>query len=351
MGTSPPDAARSNTWRLMRGGRVCFNRGAGFALPVSATFIVTVALLGLAREKARFPVLLLDRFFPGWGWLEILLLGFYAAWVGQKMMDPERVPAVRRRIWGLFSMVFFLQLLGGLAGAEVLLMTGDLHLPVPAVILAGPIYRGGGFFMLILFALTLVLVGPAWCSHLCYIGSWDDITSRLKERKPAELPGWVRNGRWIILGLVAATALLLRLFGVPGGIAAALGGAFGIFGVGIMVLVSRTFGVMVHCIAYCPLGLVSNLLGKISPWRIRIRRDCTRCGACMRTCRYGALQAADFERGQPGLTCTLCGDCLKSCRQESISYHFPGVGAEAARRAFQVLVVSLHAVYMGIARM
>ncbi|HDJ22855.1 MAG TPA: 4Fe-4S binding protein [Candidatus Aminicenantes bacterium] len=62
------------------------------------------------------------------------------------------------------------------------LMTGKLHLPVPALILAGPIYRGTLSFMLILFLVTIVLVGPAWCSHLCYVGAWDDIACRRKRR-------------------------------------------------------------------------------------------------------------------------------------------------------------------------
>jgi len=54
---------------------------------------------------------------------------------------------------------------------------------------------------------------------------------------------------------------------------------------------------------------------------------------------------------RPGFTCTLCGDCLASCRQRSIAYRFPGLPAEAARRLFLVLVVSLHAVFLGVARM
>jgi polyferredoxin len=118
-----------------------------------------------------------------------------------------------------------------------------------------------------------------------------------------------------------------------------------------MLLVSSRLGIMVHCTAFCPLGLVSNLLGKLSPWRMRIDAACTRCSACARICRYGALANADFERGRPGLTCTLCGDCLKACRQASLFYRFPGLSPEASRQAFLVLVVSLHAVFLGVARM
>jgi hypothetical protein len=65
----------------------------------------------------------------------------------------------------------------------------------------------------------------------------------------------------------------------------------------------------------------------------------------------GALKPTDIERGRTGFNCTLCGDCLASCRQASIAYRFPGLSAETARRLFLVLVVSLHAVFLGVARM
>jgi polyferredoxin len=229
-------------------------------------------------------------------------------------------------------------------------MTGALHLPVPAVIIGGPLYRGGGYFMPILFAATLLLVGPAWCSHLCYIGAWDDLLSRSR-KKPGALPAWARHGRWFTLAAVAAAALLMRLLEVSGGTAAALGGTFGIVGVGVMAAASRRLGLMAHCTAYCPLGAVGNLLGKISPWRIRILPGCSRCGACSRACRYGALEDSDIAASRPGFSCTLCGDCIGSCRQASIAYRFPGLSGESARRTFLVLVVSLHAVFLGVARM
>jgi ferredoxin len=338
-------------WLCGPGGRRFFSRQPKAAFPAGLIFLLTTVALGLVREKLRFPILLADRFLPGSGWVEILLLGIYGAWIGEKMLNGGRTPVIRGRIWGLFSLVFFLQLLLGLAGVRQMLMTGELHLPVPAVILAGPIYRGGGFFMLTLFAVTLLLVGPAWCSHLCYIGAWDDVLSRRQRKTVRPLPSWARPARWAILASVIVAALLLRLLDASAGTAAALGGGFGLLGIGIMVWTSRKFGVMAHCTAYCPLALVADLLGRISPWRIRIQADCTRCGSCSRFCRYGALNESDFERGRPGLTCTLCGDCLSGCRQASIAYRFPGLSAEAARRAFLVLAIGLHVVFLGVARM
>ena len=44
-------------------------------------------------------------------------------------------------------MVFFSQLALGLVGFSRFLMTGALHVPVPAVIVAGPLSAGGGLYV------------------------------------------------------------------------------------------------------------------------------------------------------------------------------------------------------------
>ena len=98
------------------------------------------------------------------------------------------------------------------------------------------------------------------------------------------------------------------------------------------------------------MGLIANIFGRISPWRIRIGADCTRCGACYTRCRYNALDESRVEQGAPGLSCTLCGDCVSACAHEQIGYRFPGLSNEHARTVFIVLVVALHAVFLGVAR-
>jgi len=154
---------------LTEKGRTFFNRDSQMAPPLAIIFFVTTLTLGFARHMVSLPILLADRFFPGWGWLQIFLLGLYATWVGKKFISSDKTSRMRSKIWGFFSLVFFAQLILGLAGIQEMLMTGKLHLPVPALIVAGPLYRGSGFFMLILFTVTVLLVGPAWCSYLCYI--------------------------------------------------------------------------------------------------------------------------------------------------------------------------------------
>ncbi|QGY41242.1 4Fe-4S binding protein [Pseudodesulfovibrio cashew] len=333
-------------------GREYFYKSRATALPRAAIFILTAFGLAMARAKVSFPILLADRYLPGWGWLEIALLSFYAQWIGGLMLDASSHRILRPRIWGLFSAVFFGQLLLGLAGLDRMLMTGTLHLPVPALILAGPVFRGEGLFMIILFSVTVLLVGPAWCSHLCYIGAWDDAMSR-RGGRPVPNARWGRlsvYGRLGTLCLTVGVALCLRLLGVSGPTAVGFAALFGLAGVGVMAIVSRRAGVMVHCTAYCPMGLIANVFGKLSPWRIRIDDDCNRCGACFSRCRYSALDAFSVAQGKPAISCTLCGDCVPACAHGRIGYRFPGLSPKQARTVFIVLVVSLHALFLGVAR-
>ncbi|MBU1568723.1 MAG: 4Fe-4S binding protein [Proteobacteria bacterium] len=334
---------------LMNFGRACGNSRSG-SLVQGLAFLFTVAGLAIARQKTSLDILLLDRFFPSAGWIVVFLLGCYAAWIAGKMLRPEDSAKWRRTIWAIFSSVFFFQLFLGLLGFERFLMTGKLHLPIPALIAAGPLYRGDGFFMIILFAVTLILVGPAWCSHLCYIGAWDNLAAAGK-KGVLPLPGWTRPARWLLCLMVFAVAALLGRSGQPPGLAIALASIFGVVGVVIMLTWSRRTGTMTHCTTYCPMGLLADIFGKINPWRIRIGSGCCKCGICTSICRYGALAALDIERGRAGLCCSLCGDCISGCPHGHLHYRFPGLGNDTARSAFIVVIVALHAVFLGVARL
>ena len=315
----------------------------------AAAFGLIAGILMLARSKAPFPILLADRFYAGAGWIEILLLALYGALVVGRLAGARNTARIRLRIWLAFSIVFFSQFLLGLIGFDRLLMTGRLHVPVPAVVIAGPIYRGERFFMPILFLFTIVLVGPAWCSHLCYVGAWDGLAARARRRAGRLSRGWSIL-RFAIFAATPVVAVLLRLLETGGRGAAAVAVGFGVFGLAVMVVFSRRSGVMVHCSSICPLGVAGNLLGRISPFRLRIAGSCTDCGRCLPSCRYQALSPESIRNRRPGYTCTLCGDCLASCDRGALGYAWLGVSPAASRLLFLTLVVSLHAVFLGVAR-
>ncbi len=323
-----------------------------------AAFLLTAALLAIVARVVPRPLLLLERFLPGSAPLAIVALALYAGLVVERLSDPARTARWRTRVWLLFSFVFFAQLaLGLLLDERFLMRPGHLHFPIPALIAAGPVYRGGELFMVILFAATVLLVGPAWCSQICYLGAWDDRAARAK-RKPFPLPRWRTRLRFGTLALVIGAALALRLTGAPPLVAGAAALAFGLGGVVVMLLVSRRRGAMVHCLSYCPIGALATTLGRLSPFRVRIRgagpageAGCDRCMRCRLACRFDALGREDVARGRPDPTaCTLCGDCLASCPGGFLEYRFPGLRAERARALFLVLTVSLHAASLGLAR-
>ncbi len=318
--------------------------------PGFGAFLIAVVLLVPIQLTMEPAGILLERFLPLGGWWEGLFLALYAGWLGDRLQDQSQIRKLRPRVWLLFSIVFFTQLILGLAGIEKLLMNGKLHLPIPALIIAGPIFRGGGLVRDMFFTISVLAAGPAWCSWLCYIGSWDDRAARALKR-PQQLPAWRSRMRVGILVLVIAVAFALGRLGVPSTSAGMLAIGFGLFGVGLMVVWSRRTGQMTHCTSFCPMGWVATRLGKVSPWRMKIASSCTDCGACTPACRFDALSHEDVLRRVPGEACTLCGDCLTNCPTESIEYRFPGVSPTRARQAFLVLVAAMHAVWLGVGRL
>ncbi len=313
------------------------------------SFALTFALLAFVQWKVEMPVLILNRFWPGSGWLEILLLSVYAAFIVHKMKDPRQAPLWRNRTWILFSIVFFSQLLLGLFIHEVFLMTGKLHLPIPALIVAGPLYRWEVTFMPILFLSTILLTGPAWCSHLCYFGAFDN-RSAGKNRKSSKSIKSKTRLKFSFLLLVIASAVLLRLFNVSALWTTILALAFGIGGIAIIVFLTRRKGKMVHCVTYCPIGTITNYLKFVSPFRFKISSKCTLCQACTTICKYDALNLNNLKEQKPGITCTLCGDCLNSCKHGALYYKFPWLNSEKSRNLYLILTVSVHAVFLGLAR-
>jgi len=264
------------------------------------------------------------------------------------MQDPLNVPRWRKITWTFFAIVFFSQLLIGLLGADKFLMTGKLHLPIPVMIVAGPIYRGQLSVMTILFLSTIILTGPAWCSQLCYFGAFDSIASGGKTER------WHLNGKktiksTLLLTVIAGT-LLLRWLNVPILIATLIAIGFGLTGIGFMIYYSQKKGKMVHCVAYCPIGTVVNALKHVNPFRMYIDNSCNLCMKCTSLCKYDALNIQDVHNKKPGFTCTFCGDCLSSCKDNSIKYRFFNMNSDNARRLYLFVTISLHAVFLALAR-
>lgn len=318
-----------------------------YYLPVTV-FTLTVTLLSLVQIKVERPMLLAERFFEGAGWFEILLISAYGAFVAFKMQNTVNVPKWRKITWTIFSVVFFTQLILGLSGFEKFLMSGKLHLPVPVMILAGPIYRGEFSIMTVLFLSTIILTGPAWCSQLCYFGAFDNLASGGKTSKEIlKHKGAIKT---TILILVIAMAIILRWLNVSMLTATIIAVAFGLTGISVMILISVKRKKMVHCVLYCPVGTVVNIFKYVNPFRMYIDKSCTLCMQCTKFCKYDALNPADIRDSKPSITCTLCGDCLAGCHHNSIRYKFLKMKPENARNLYLILTISLHAACIALAR-
>lgn len=326
----------------------------------TAAALLTVVILGVVQVMVSPPLMLLERFLPGFGWLEILFAALYAGWATERLLSRDAA-RWRRRLWTFFSVFFFGQLaLGLFVDPHFLMHPHALHFPIPALIFGGPIYRGNHFFMIILFLSTLVLVGPAWCSHLCYLGAWDLNAAAHGSKHPRNLPTWSRWVRVGLLLLLIGVAWLLGYLGASPFIAGSLALAFGLGGVAVMLLISRRRGTMAHCVVYCPIGLVANILGKLSPFRMRIADGCTLCNRCTAVCRYDALGPKRLAEKKVGFNCTLCGDCVPVCPTGDMQMTFLGMtflgmtflgtSPAVARAIFIVLVVALQASTLCLAR-
>lgn len=318
-----------------------------YKLPV-ATALTVCSLLIMIQLMPKKPMLLLERTFDGGGWLQILLASIYAFVLAFNMQNPATSALWRRRTWVFFSIVFFGQLGLGLLVSSFFLMTGKLHLPIPAMILAGPLYRAEIGMMPMLFLTTVILSGPAWCSHICYFGGLDNLAAASAARKTNVRPGTAL--KWSLVLIVAVASLLLRYTEVPTSWSITLALAFGLGGLLVILLISRVRGKMIHCTIYCPIGTVVQYLKLISPFRLNIDASCSACNRCTTYCNYGALEREHLLQRKPGPTCTLCGDCLATCPRQSLHYRFLRLSPEAARSLWLFLSITLHAVTLTMAR-
>ena len=202
--------------------------------------------------------------------------------------------------------------------------------------------------MTLLFLSTVILTGPAWCSQLCYFGAFDNLASG---KRPARYP--LKNKYAIktsLLILIIIVTLLLRWLKVNVITTTIIAITFGLGGIAVMVFLSRGKGKMIHCILYCPIGTIVNLLRLLNPFRMVIDKECTTCMRCTSVCKYDALNLQDIRNRKPGRTCTNCGDCIPSCKEEYISYRFFRLQPHNARNLWLFLTVSLHAVFLALAR-
>ncbi len=318
------------------------------AILAITVFLMIAAMLSFVQVKVDNPLLILERFFPGGGWIELFLAALYGGLVAWYMYDPLRSARWRQTTWLIFSLVFFSQLILGLTVSEKFLMTGKLHLPIPVMIMSGPIYRGEFSVMTILFISTVILSGPAWCSHFCYFGALDNLGAGTKRKKSTL--GKIWKLKIPLLLSITAVTLLLKFLKVGTLPATYIAIGFGIAGLAVILFFSRRKGKMAHCLAWCPIGTIVSLAKHINPVRLKIQDSCTSCIVCSSYCKYDALKKTDILKRKPALSCTLCGDCVASCHAGSLQYKIFSLKPSMSRNLYLGITISIHAITMVLAK-
>ena len=315
-------------------------------------FIASFLCLFYLRQSAAMQFFLLERYLPLFGSVQMFFAAWYGAFLGGKLVDPKTTRRFRRIAWTIFGLAFFAQFFLGLLGINGMLLTGKLHVPIPAFIIFAPIFRESMSMMPFIVLAATLLAGGAWCSILCYFGPFDSLAAGTRSVRP--YPGWidsmVRRGRLVVLVTGSLGALGLRALGVDTATAVAIAVAYGVFSLLIMALVSRKYRGMTHCLSFCPMGLVVSVLGRISPWRVRVNSSvCDNCGACEKICKYSAITSESRAVGKTLMRCSLCRDCITVCRNQALFIRCPGLSPRSAWVAFAGLTTVLHVIFLSVA--
>ncbi len=318
----------------------------------AAVFMAVFLSLYYIRKSAPFEMLLLERFFPGLGMAEIFLAAWYGSFTAGLLADRRKSRKARTRLWLFFAGAFIVQFALGLLGVSQMLLTGRLHVPIPAFILYGGVFRESLNAMPFIVLVSTLLLGSAWCSMLCYFGPFDALASQGKALQP--LPRFLQSalcwGRPAVLAVGIGAAFILKHIGMSTGTAVSLACAYAFLSLLAMAALSRRYGGMMHCTAFCPMGLAVAWLGRLSPWRLRVdSSSCDSCGACEKVCRWRAITPESRAKGKALLRCTLCRDCIGVCHKNALSLRCAGLAPQVSERLFAGVLAALHAIFLACA--
>ncbi len=318
----------------------------------AAVFMSVFLGLFYIRRYAPFDLLLLERFFPRIGAVEIFLAACYGSFAAKLLADPKLSRKARIRLWLTFACIFFAQFFLGIAGIRQMLLSGELHTPIPAFIIYGAVFRESLNVMPFIVLTSTLLLGSAWCSMLCYFGPFDALASQGKNLRPLPklLQALLCWGRIAVLVSGIGAVFLLKHMGLSTSSAVSLSIAYALFSLLIMTTLSRRYGSMLHCTTSCPMGLMISLLGRLAPWRIKVdSKACNDCSACERACQWRAITPESRMQGKTLLRCSLCRDCIGVCHKKAITLRCAGLDPEISSQLFTGLLASLHAIFLACA--
>ena len=208
------------------------------------------------------------------------------------------------------------------------------------------VFAVAGFLLAIGFA-----AGRIACGWVCPFGLLQELLYRIPLPKVPVPAGWKQAKYAVLIIFVVLLPLFLRPVQGGGGdpwfckaicpdgtlvagwpLAAIDGGET--FQLGFMFTWKSTLLVLVlvwaavskrpFCRVLCPLGAIWGLAGKVSLFRMRVTRECIRCGKCREAC------PVDLEiwKAPSSAECIRCTRCIPACPVGCISHRAGGSGDE-----------------------
>jgi NAD-dependent dihydropyrimidine dehydrogenase PreA subunit len=191
-------------------------------------------------------------------------------------------------------------------------------------------------------ALALIL-RRSFCGQICAFGGLQEFFGKIgkklfKKRPvvPQKLDKVLRYLKYVVLAVTVAMAWITgELWITPYDPFNALGhladfnALITSYLVGFIILVLSLLGSVVYdrffCKYLCPAGAFYGLIGKASPYAVRVNEDaCIRCGKCNKACPMN-VEVMDAKNGRvTSLECINCNECVNVCPvQGAIECGFP----------------------------
>lgn len=202
-----------------------------------------------------------------------------------------------------------------------------------------PAIMAGEAIALVAIAVSVALLGRAYCAVVCPLGIAQDLARWLfRVTRVARLVRMVpvsRTVRYVILGLFVVGVG----FGFTGLIA-----PYGIFGrflsLGVMrvgeptallvvwgialfavVLLTTLLRARWWCGQVCPVGTFLGLFARFACFRVRIDSSkCVKCGLCAKICERGAIAQDGTGVEVDHSLCTTCFNCRGVCRKGALTW-------------------------------